>query len=90
MDAIFDAILSQAGLAGAFIVVLLLVAWKLYRDVIKAKDDVSKAKDAAFEALRAAKEKQEAKYQKAIEDMAKSMNGIERLTDRLVDSLTRR
>lgn len=83
MQGIWDKILSEAGLAGAFIGVLLFACWKLYRDLVKAKDIL-------YRELKEAKERQEEKYRTAIREMTDSFEHLSRIMDKFFDLLMRR
>ncbi len=94
MDAIVERLLSEPGLTGVFLVITILVAWKLYRDLMKALADgaaaTSKAEKDAYERLRVEKERQERHYREAMKEVNRSLEGMEKMVDRTLEFLARR
>ncbi len=90
MDVILERLLSEPGLTGVFLVITILVAWKLYRDLMKAKAEQVDSEKACFERLRVEKEKQEGHYREAMKEVNRSLEGVEKMVDRMFEFLTRR
>ncbi len=89
MDKVIEAILSEAGLAGAFIVLLLLAVWKLYRDR-------EKSREARIEDLKACEEKitkigikYEEKYRQAIHELDNTVKTVNSMMDKFLAYFSR-
>ena len=83
MADVIDKIIQQGGISGAFAIVFALACWKLYRDLLKAKDS-------KYAELKAIKEETEEKYRKAMVEVNNTAHEFDRLLDRLFDYLTRK
>lgn len=85
-----DKILSEAGLAGAVIALLILALVKLYLDNKKLHAKILQSKDDWRKELDALRERHEDRYRRAIDKMNSSFEQLSRMLDKLFDWWTRR